>query len=187
MKYLIIGLGNIGDKYINTRHNIGFGILDALAKASNVVFEDKRYGFIGEMSYKGRKYLLLKPSTFVNLSGIAVQYWMKKEKIPHENILVVVDDVALPFGVLRVRKKGGDGGHNGLLHISQVLGTQHYSRLRFGVGSEFPQGTKVKFVLGEWTENEASILVDRINIACDIIKSFGFHGVNQTMNMFNNK
>lgn len=187
MKYLIIGLGNIGDKYINTRHNIGFAILDALAKASNVVFEDKRYGFIGEMPYKGRKYLLLKPSTFVNLSGRAVQYWIKKKKIPHENILVVVDDVALPFGVLRLKKRGGDGGHNGLLHISQVLGTQYYSRLRFGIGSEFSQGTKVKFVLGEWAENEASILVDRINIACDIIKSFGFHGVDQTMNTFNNK
>ena len=187
MKYLIVGLGNIGDQYNNTRHNIGFNVLDALAKVSNIRFEDKRYGFIGEFPYRGRKYILLKPSTYVNLSGKAVHYWMQKEKIPMNKLLVVVDDLSLPYGVLRLRKKGGDGGHNGLMNIIQVLGSQTWARLRFGIGNDFPNGAQVQYVLREWTEEESEQLPEKIKTAGEIIKYFGFHGIDQTMNMFNNK
>ncbi len=187
MKYLIVGLGNIGDQYTNTRHNIGFNVLDALAKASNIHFEDKRFGFIANLPYRGRKYILLKPSTYVNLSGKAVQYWMQKEKIPLDKLLVIADDISLPFGVLRLRKKGGDGGHNGLMNIIQVLGSQTWARLRFGVGNDFPSGAQVHYVLSKWTEEESEQLPERIKISGEIIKYFGFHGIDQTMNMFNNK
>ena len=185
MKYLIVGIGNIGDQYVNTRHNIGFIVLDALAKASNVVFKNKRLGQVAETSYRGRKFILLKPSTYVNLSGKAVRFWMQKENIPRKNILVVVDDLALPFGTLRLRKKGGDGGHNGLFDISQTLGNQDYPRLRFGIGDDYSQGNQVKYVLSNWSKDEESELTDKIKTAIEIIQSFGFHGIDQTMNNFN--
>lgn len=187
MKYLIAGLGNIGAEYQNTRHNIGFNVLDALAGASNVVFTDQRYGAIGELSIKGKKLILLKPSTYMNLSGNAIRYWMTKENIPAENLLVVVDDLALPFGVLRLKQKGSDAGHNGLKNIQEVLGTNAYSRLRFGIGNDFPKGRQIDFVLGQWSNEEWSNLTPRIEIASDIIKSFCLAGVQNTMNLYNNK
>jgi len=187
VKYLIAGLGNIGDEYARTRHNIGFDILDALAGASNISFKDKRYGFIAEYRYRARSYWLLKPSTFVNLSGNAVRYWLRKLKLPVENLLVVVDDIALPFGILRLRAKGGDAGHNGLNHIQTILGTAGYARLRFGIGSEFYPGRQVDHVLGDWDEEEAAKLPERIEMAGEIIKSFGVIGLERTMNMYNNK
>jgi PTH1 family peptidyl-tRNA hydrolase len=187
MKYLVAGLGNIGHEYAHTRHNIGFDILDALAGVSNISYRDKRYGFIGEMKYRARSYWLLKPSTYVNLSGNAVRYWLKKLKLPVENLLVVVDDIALPFGTLRLRAKGGDAGHNGLAHINAILGTSAYARLRFGIGDEFHQGGQVNYVLGDWTEDQEKLLPERIEMAAEIIKSFGVIGLERTMNMYNNK
>ncbi len=186
MKYLIVGLGNIGPDYENTRHNIGFMILDALAKASNVVFEDKRYGFVAEMRLKNKQLILLKPSTFMNLSGNAIRYWMQKEKIEKENLLVVVDDLALPFGTLRLKSKGSDAGHNGLKHIQGLIG-QNYPRLRFGIGNDFPRGAQVDFVLDEFSEEEKRDLDARIDSSVDIIKSFCLAGINLTMNQYNNK
>ena len=187
MKYLIVGLGNIGNQYKDTRHNIGFTILDALARTSNVVFEDKRYGFISRITFRGRTYVLLKPSTYVNLSGRAVHYWLKKEKVPLEKLLIVVDDLALSFGTLRLRKKGGDGGHNGLAHINQIIGTGNYARLRFGIGNDFYPGNQVDYVLGDWDKEEVNLLPEKIKKAGEIIKSFGFLGIDQTMNLFNTK
>lgn len=187
MKYLIAGLGNIGPEYSNTRHNIGFKVLDALAKASNTVFIAKRYGDIAQVKHKGRIFILLKPSTYMNLSGKAVSYWLKTEKIPIENLLVVVDDIALPIGTLRLRAKGGDGGHNGLFDIIEVLGSPNFARLRFGIGGDFPKGSQVNYVLGEWTPEEEEILPERCNAAKDIIFSFGTIGVERTMNFFNKK
>ena len=187
MKYLIVGLGNIGDEYRNTRHNIGFMVLDALAKASNIVFSDKRYGAIANMSLKGRQLVLLKPSTYMNLSGNAVRYWMQQENIPLENVLIVVDDLALPIGTLRLKGKGSDAGHNGLKHIAATLGTQNYSRLRFGIGNNFPKGGQIDFVLGEFDDEDKKILPERIELAGEIIKSFCLAGLNITMNKYNNK
>lgn len=187
MKYLIVGLGNIGDEYRNTRHNIGFMVLDALAKASNIVFSDKRYGAVANMSLKGKQLLLLKPSTYMNLSGNAVRYWMQQEKIPLENVLIIVDDLALPIGTLRLKGKGSDAGHNGLKHIAATLGTQNYSRLRFGIGNDFPKGGQIDFVLGEFDDEAKKILPERINLAGEIIKSFCLAGLNNTMNQYNNK
>ena len=187
MKYLIAGLGNIGEEYNHTRHNVGFAILDAHARASNVVFEDRRYGFIGSYRYRGRQVFLLKPSTYVNLSGRAVNYWLKKEKIPLEHLLVVVDDISLPFGTIRLRKKGGPGGHNGLAHINQILGTSDYARFRFGIGSEFPRGAQVQYVLGEWTREEWDRLGERFEMSGEVIHSFVFHGIEHTMNHYNNR
>ncbi|MBN2261678.1 MAG: aminoacyl-tRNA hydrolase [Prolixibacteraceae bacterium] len=188
MKYLVVGLGNIGDEYKNTRHNVGFTILDALAGASNIVFDvNKRYGAVAEYKFKGRTFILLKPSTYMNLSGNAVRYWMQKEKIPLENLLILVDDIALPFGKLRVRGKGGDAGHNGLKNINQVLGSSNYARVRFGIGNEFNQGQQIDYVLGEWDNEEQSKLPERIDAAIEIIKSFGTVGLERTMNQFNNK
>ena len=187
MKYLIVGLGNIGEEYRNTRHNIGFMVLDALAKASNIVFSDKRYGAIANLSIKGRQVILLKPSTYMNLSGNAVRYWMQREKIPLENVLIVVDDLALPIGTLRLKGKGSDAGHNGLKHIAATLGTQNYSRLRFGIGSDFPKGGQIDFVLGEFDGEAKNVLPERIELACEVIKSFCLAGLNITMNQFNNK
>lgn len=187
MKYLIVGLGNIGDEYSETRHNIGFRILDAFAKASNCVFNDKRYGFVGEMSLRGRQLILLKPSTYMNLSGLAVRYWMNKESIPLENILVLVDDIALPFGTLRLKPKGSDAGHNGLRNIADNLCTQNYARLRFGIGNDFPRGCQVDYVLGQFTEDDLKLMDERIEKACEIIKSFVLAGINITMNQFNNQ
>lgn len=187
MKYLIVGLGNIGDEYQNTRHNIGFTVLDALAKASNTVFNDKRYGFVGEMKLKGHTLLLLKPSTYMNLSGNAVRYWLQKEKIDLENLLIVVDDLALPIGALRLKSKGSDAGHNGLKHIAQILGTQSYNRLRFGIGNDFPKGGQIDYVLGKFSPEEKEIINARLETACDIIRTFALAGINIAMNQFNNK
>jgi len=187
MKYLIAGLGNIGAEYHETRHNIGFMILDALAKASNVVFSDKRYGAVAEVKLKGRTLILLKPSTYMNLSGNAIRYWMQKESIQEEHLLVVVDDLALPFGSLRLKTKGSDAGHNGLKHIQTTLGTQTYSRLRFGIGNDFPPGRQVDYVLNGFDPEEQEKLPQRIELATDIIKSFCLAGVANTMNQYNNK
>ena len=186
MKYLITGLGNIGEEYRNTRHNIGFNVLDAF-QASNVVFEEMRYGALATCKVKGRTLILLKPNTFVNLSGKAVNYWLQKENIPLENLLVVLDDLALPFGSLRLRSFGSDGGHNGLKNIDAVLGTQQYARLRFGIGSRFPRGGQIDFVLSTWEKDEADLLDERIGKAGEIIQSFALQGVQKTMNLFNNK
>jgi len=187
MKYLVAGLGNIGLEYAHTRHNIGFDILDALAGASNISFKDRRYGFVSEMKYRARTYVLLKPSTYVNLSGHAVRYWLRKEKLPIENLLVVVDDLALPFGTLRLRAGGGDAGHNGLHHIQTILGTTGYARLRFGVGNDFHPGQQVDYVLSGWTEEQEQALPERIATAGEIIKSFGVIGLERTMHEYNNK
>ena len=185
MKYLIAGLGNIGDDYYNTRHNIGFKILDAMAVASNFSFTDKRYGAIATTKHKGRDLILLKPSTFMNLSGNAVNYWMNKENIPLENLLVLVDDIALPLGSIRMRLKGSDGGHNGLANISSVLGTDEYSRIRFGIGNEFRKGSQVDFVLGRWTQEEEKTVDERIPTVIEMIRSFAFAGAELTMTAFN--
>lgn len=187
MKYLIVGLGNIGDEYQNTRHNIGFMVLDALAKASNIVFKTERYGDISTLSVKGRQLLLLKPSTYMNLSGNAVRYWMQQEKIPLENILVVVDDIALPFGSLRLKGKGSDAGHNGLKHIAATLGSQNYARLRFGIGNDFPRGCQIDYVLGHFGEEDMKAMPERLETAAEIIKSFCLAGLSITMNQYNNK
>ena len=187
MKYLIVGLGNIGDEYRNTRHNIGFMVLDALAKASNLVFKDGRYGATASMSVKGRQLLLLKPSTYMNLSGNAVRYWMQHEKIPLENVLIIVDDLSLPFGAMRLKGKGSDAGHNGLKHIAATLGTQNYARLRFGIGNDFPKGGQIDYVLGCFDENAMKLLPERLETAGKIIESFCLAGLNITMNQYNNK
>lgn len=187
MKYLIAGLGNIGPEYKNTRHNIGFQILDALAEASNISFNDKRYGFVAEYKFKSRTFILLKPTTYMNLSGRAVNYWLQKENIDIKNMLVLVDDLALPFGTLRVRAKGGAGGHNGLENINQVLGRNDYARLRFGIGDNFHKGQQVDYVLGEWGREEMKELPFKIDDAIEIIKSFGTVGIERTMNFHNKK
>ena len=187
MKYLIAGLGNIGAEYANTRHNIGFMMLDRIAEEENLVFADKRYGFVAEYRHKGRIFVLLKPSTYMNLSGRAVNYWLQKEKIETGQLLVLVDDIALPFGALRLKGKGSDGGHNGLRNIIDVLGTREYARLRFGVGSDFSQGKQMDYVLGQWTEDEQKALPERIKLTSDIIRSFGTIGLELTMTFFNNK
>ena len=187
MKYLIVGLGNIGEEYRNTRHNIGFIVLDALAKASNIVFKDGRYGATSTLSIKGRQMLLLKPSTYMNLSGNAVRYWMQQEKIPLENVLIIVDDLALPFGSLRLKGKGSDAGHNGLKHIAATLGTQNYARLRFGIGNDFPKGGQIDYVLGKFGEEDMKLMPERLETAGEIIKSFCLAGLNITMNQYNNK
>lgn len=187
MNFLIVGLGNIGSEYAQTRHNIGFRVLDALAKASNLVFEDKRYGAITTLKVKNQTLTLLKPSTYMNLSGNAVRYWMNEKKIPLENILVVVDDLSLPFGQLRMRPGGSEAGHNGLKHISSVLGTQQYARLRFGIGNDFPRGGQVDFVLGEFTEEDLKTMDERLELAGEMVKSFALSGIQFTMNHFNKK
>ncbi|MDR1884116.1 MAG: aminoacyl-tRNA hydrolase [Prevotella sp.] len=187
MKYLIVGLGNIGREYEYTRHNIGFRVLDALAKASDIVFTDKRYGSVAEMKIKGRALILLKPSTYMNLSGNAVRYWMTQEKIPIENLLVVVDDLALPFGSLRLKGKGSDAGHNGLKHIQSILNTQEYARLRLGIGNDFPRGSQVDYVLENFSDNEEKELPAKLEICGEIIKNFCLAGIQNTMNQYNNK
>ena len=185
MKYLIVGLGNIGDEYTNTRHNIGFMVLDALASVSGTAFTDRRYGSVSELKYKGRDLILLKPSTFMNLSGNAVNYWLKKARIPVENMLVIVDDTALPLGSIRMRHKGSDGGHNGLAHINSILGTNEYPRIRFGIGNEFHKGGQVNYVLGTWDPDEKKIVDERIKIVVEMIRSFTFAGAELTMTAFN--
>ncbi len=183
-KFLIVGLGNIGDEYAMTRHNTGFMVLDAFAKASNIVFEDKRYGFVAETSLKGRKVILLKPSTFMNLSGNAVRYWLNKESIDQQRLLVVSDDVALPLGAFRLKANGSNGGHNGLGHIQQLIG-QNYARLRMGIGNDYPQGGQIDWVLGRYSEEEMKLLQPRIDLAVDVIKSFVLAGIDITMNQYN--
>lgn len=185
MKYLIAGLGNIGDEYKDTRHNAGFIVLDAMSAASNTSFEDRRYGSIARMKYKGRELVLLKPSTFMNLSGNAVNYWLGKENIPVENMLVIVDDLALPLGSIRMRLKGSDGGHNGLAHITSVLGTNEYPRIRVGIGNSYRKGGQIDYVLGLWTPEEKKILESRIPVILEMIKSFSFAGADITMTRFN--
>lgn len=185
-KFLIVGLGNPGSEYHETRHNAGWMVLDAFAKASNIVFNDKRYGFIGETSLKGRKLILLKPTTFMNLSGNAVRYWLEKENIPTENLLVVVDELALPLGAFRLKGSGSNGGHNGLGHIQQLIG-QKYARLRMGIGSEFSRGQQINYVLGKFSEEEMKDLSPAIETAIEVIKSFCLAGIDITMNQFNKK
>ncbi|WP_299527488.1 aminoacyl-tRNA hydrolase [uncultured Lutibacter sp.] len=184
-KFLIVGLGNIGEKYNNTRHNIGFQILDELAKKEEITFESEKLGSIAKFRFKGRTFILLKPSTYMNLSGKAVKYWLTKENILPENLLVICDDLNLPFGAIRVKAKGSDGGHNGLKDINAVLATQQYARFRFGVGSEFSKGRQSDFVLGEWDLEEDKLLSERLEQASKLIKSFGTAGLNNTMNTFN--
>ena len=185
MKYLIVGLGNIGDGYTDTRHNIGFTVLDAFARASNIPFTDKRYGSLCSVKYKGRQFILIKPSTYMNLSGNAVRYWMLRENIPLENLLVIVDDIALPLGSIRMRPKGSDGGHNGLAHISSVLSTNEFARIRIGIGNNFQKGSQVDYVLGTWTEEEKILLDKRISIVLEMIRSFGTAGLEFTMTTYN--
>jgi len=186
-KYLIVGLGNPGDEYAGTRHNTGFMVLDAFAKASNIIFEDRRYGFIAETSIKGRKVFLLKPTTYMNLSGNAVRYWLNKENIDIERLLVIVDDLSLPLGTLRLKGKGSNGGHNGLGNIQSVIGTQQYARLRVGIGNDFPKGMQVDWVLGKYDEDDLKVLNPNIETAVEIIKSFVLAGLDITMNKFNSK
>lgn len=187
MKYLIVGLGNIGIEYQNTRHNIGFKVLDAFVEASNTSFSTQRYGDIAQVRVKNKILILLKPSTYMNLSGEAVRYWMNKENIPLENILVVVDDIALPFGAIRIKGKGSDGGHNGLKNIANLLGTQNYARIRFGLGNDFPKGTQIDYVLGNFTEEQTKALPDRLKVAIDAIKAFCLSGLTYAMNNYSNK
>ncbi|MBO7609676.1 MAG: aminoacyl-tRNA hydrolase [Muribaculaceae bacterium] len=187
MKYLIVGLGNIGAEYQGTRHNIGFTVLDALAVASNAVFNAERYGAVAQIRVKNAQLVLLKPSTYMNLSGEAVRYWKQKENIALENILVIVDDIALPFGAIRLRSKGADGGHNGLKSIDEMLQTQNYARLRFGIGNDFPRGAQIDYVLGYPTLEQQAILPERANVAADAIKAFCLSGIDFAMTHYNNK
>ncbi len=186
-KFLIVGLGNVGDKYKNTRHNIGFSILDHLAEQEGANFETKKLGDIARFSYKGRTFILLKPNTFMNLSGKAVRYWLNLEKILPEHLLVVTDDLNLAFATLRLKTKGSAGGHNGLTNINQELQTQNYARLRFGVGNDYAKGRQVDFVLGQWNPQEQEALLERLDKFSKAIKSFALAGVHNTMSEFNGK
>ena len=186
-KFLIVGLGNIGYAYANSRHNIGFQVLDALAKDQEVKFETEKLGDITRFRHKGRTFILLKPSTYMNLSGKAVSYWMTQEKIQLENVFVVTDDVHLDFGSVRIKTKGSAGGHNGLKDIQEKLNTQQYTRFRFGVGGNYAKGRQADFVLGSWTKEEESQLIERIPLATKAIVSFGTDGINNTMNSYNGK
>lgn len=185
-KYLIVGLGNPGAEYHETRHNAGFMAVDAFAADASIGFEDKRYGFVAETSLKGRKLFLLKPTTFMNLSGNAVRYWLNKENIDESRLLVIVDDLALPLGKMRMKGSGSNGGHNGLGHIQQLIGDK-YARLRIGIGSDFSQGRQVDWVLGKFSEEEKKILQPCLETAKEEIKSFVLQGVDRTMNLFNKK
>lgn len=187
MKYLIVGLGNIGAEYSGTRHNIGFRILDAFAEASNITFRTERYGDVANVRVKNRVLTLLKPSTYMNLSGQAVRYWKEKEQIPVENILVIVDDLALPFGAIRLKPKGSDAGHNGLKNIAALLGTEAYPRLRFGIGNGYPKGGQIDYVLGKLPPEELAVMPERVGVAIDAIKTFCLAGIQTAMCDFNNK
>ncbi len=186
-KFLIAGLGNIGVEYHNTRHNIGFDVLDAYAKASNIFFSPGRYADVATHNLKGRKITLIKPATYMNLSGKALRYWMEQADVPVENVLVVVDELALPLGALRIKLKGSDGGHNGLKNIQALLNSPDYPRLRFGIGNDFPKGQQVNFVLGKWAESEQALLQPAIQKAVEAIQSFVLAGPQLTMNQFNTK
>lgn len=187
MKYLIVGLGNKGEEYAQTRHNIGFKVADKIAESLEVPFTSSNFGWLAEGKYKGRKVLVLKPDTYMNLSGNAVKYWLQKESIPAENLLIITDDLALPFGVLRLKPKGSDAGHNGLKSIANVLQTQNYPRLRFGISAEFSAGKQVDYVLGEWTAQEKEKLPERIEKFSKACLSFVFAGIQNTMTGFNGK
>ncbi|MBL7951376.1 MAG: aminoacyl-tRNA hydrolase [Flavobacteriales bacterium] len=187
MKYLIVGLGNPGPEYADTRHNIGFQVLEHLAGLAEVRFSADRYGDRTEMRHKGRTFILIKPSTFMNLSGKAVRYWMDQENIPADRVLVITDDLALPFGTIRIKPSGGAGGHNGLTSIIQILGTEVFPRLRFGIGSDFARGRQSEYVLGVWNETERKTLADRIEVAAKAVFQFGLLGVEQAMNSFNKR
>ena len=187
MKHLIVGLGNIGDEYARTRHNIGFMILDAFAQASNISFSTCRYGDVAHGRIKNQQVVLLKPSTYMNLSGNAVRYWKEKEGIDTDHILVLVDDIALPFGAIRIKPSGSDAGHNGLKNIAQMLGTQAYPRLRFGIGDNFPKGCQIDYVLGHFSLDERQQMPLRIEVACEAIKAFCLSGIQFAMCNFNNK
>ena len=186
-KFLIVGLGNIGDEYAETRHNIGFKILDHLAKDANVKFSSDRYADVAQLKYKGKQLILIKPTTFMNLSGKAVNYWLQTEKIELNNLMVLVDELALPFGKIRIGPKGSDGGHNGLKNIQETLNTTSYPRLRFGISNEFNKGAQVNYVLGKWQEEELKTLSERINVAAEAVKAFSFIGLQRCMNEYNNK
>ena len=187
MKYLIVGLGNPGDKYENTRHNVGFKVLEKLIEDGDDKFEVSKLGNTSKVKFKGRTLILLQPSTYMNLSGKAVNYWLTKEKIPVENLLVITDDIALPFGKLRLKGKGSDAGHNGLKDIIAVLNSSKFARLKFGVGSDFPKGRQVDYVLGEWNEEESALLDERLHTATEFIKAFSTIGLQNTMSAWNNK
>ena len=186
-KYLIVGLGNMAPEYLNTRHNIGFMIADRLASDAETSFTSCRYGDMAKAKIKNCELLILKPSTFMNLSGVAVRYWMNKEKLPLENLLVVMDDIALPFGAIRLRSGGSDAGHNGLKNIATELGTQAYSRLRFGIGNDFPRGSQIDYVLGEFPPEEKALLSERIGTAVDAIRAYALSGLAFAMTHYNNK
>ena len=187
MKYLIVGLGNIGDEYADTRHNIGFIVADAIAQSLKGSFETGRLASVARLSLKGRTLVVIKPSTYMNLSGKSVRYWMQKEDIPIENILVIVDDLALPLGALRLKGKGSDGGHNGLISIIETLESSEFARLRIGIGNDFAKGYQVDYVLGRWSAEETKTLIPRVDMAVDLIKSFVLTGLERTMNYFNKK
>jgi len=186
-KFLIVGLGNIGAEYVNTRHNIGFKVVDFIAKKEGTSFQTAKLGDIAEYKTKGRTIFLLKPNTYMNLSGKAVKYWMEKENIAKENILVITDDLNLSFGTIRIKSKGSDGGHNGLKNIQLLLNTSEYPRFRFGISDQFKKGQQVDYVLGEWNEDEKAKLPERYEIAAEIVNSFALAGLNNTMNGFNGK
>ena len=184
-KYLIVGLGNSGADYVNTRHNIGFKVVEKFAQLNNTSFETKKLGDMASFKFKGRTFLLLKPNTYMNLSGKAVKYWLEKESIPHENLLVITDDLNLPFGTLRLKIKGSAGGHNGLKDVQDKLNTSQYNRLRFGISDEFTKGKQVDYVLGNWTDEESETLKERLEHCSEFIKSFVMAGVQNAMNTFN--
>jgi len=186
-KFLIVGVGNIGNEYIETRHNIGFKALDWICKEFNGSFETKKLGDISKTNYKGKTFILLKPSTYVNLSGKSVRYWLNKEKIKTENLLVISDDLNLDFGTIRIRTKGSDGGHNGLKNINEVLNTNNYNRLRFGIGGNFNKGKQSDYVLSKWSKEEKSKLITYESVFYQIIYSFAISGIESTMNQFNTK
>lgn len=187
MKYLIVGLGNVGAEYENTRHNIGFMVADALAKSADSKWELDRHAYRAEIRHRGRKIIAIKPTTFMNLSGKAVKYWMQAEKIPLENVLVIVDDIALPVGTLRMKKQGSNGGHNGLANIEALLGSNNYCRLRIGVGDNFSRGRQIDYVLGQFTGEESATLDPKISQAVEMITTFCTQGPDRAMNMFNGK
>jgi len=187
MKFLITGLGNIGDEYANTRHNIGFIIADALAQEAEASFKSERYASVTRIRYRGKTLVVIKPSTYMNLSGKAVRYWMDKENIPAERTLTITDDIALPLGTLRLRKKGGDGGHNGLESIITTLGTEHFPRLRVGIGNDFARGYQSDYVLGKWTPEEEEVMIPKVKNATEMLKSFLVRGIDQTMTDYNKK
>jgi len=186
-KFLIVGLGNIGSEYANTRHNIGFKVLDYIANQEGISFQSVKLGDVAELKIKGRTLLLLKPNTYMNLSGKAVNYWMEKEKIEKENLLVITDDLNLAFGTFRIKTKGSDGGHNGLKNIQLVLNSTEYPRFRFGISDAFKKGKQVDYVLGEWDDTEKETLKVRLELCAEIVKSFALAGLNTTMNLFNGK